>query len=94
MAMAGDSRTDALRQLATLNRIARIALQDMALQPMLQRIVDTLAEEFGWEFVACATIDHCTCCATIRCRREHIGFACRLRDARPSTRIPFQRRPR
>lgn len=58
MAMAGDSRTDALRQLATLNRIARIALQDLALQPMLQRIVDTLAEEFGWEFVACATIDH------------------------------------
>lgn len=58
MAGRGDSGTDALRQLATVNRIARIALQDMALQPMLQRIVDTLAEEFGWEFVACATIDH------------------------------------
>lgn len=45
------------RQLATLNRVARIALQDMALRPMLQRIVDTLSDEFEWEFVACATID-------------------------------------
>lgn len=25
---------------------------------MLQRIVDTLKVEYGWEFVACATIDH------------------------------------
>lgn len=48
---------DALRQLATLNRIARIAIQDLELRPMLQRIVDTLSDEFGWEFVACATID-------------------------------------
>ena len=47
----------ALRQLLTLNRIARIAVQDLALQPMLQRIVDALHEEFGWEFIACATID-------------------------------------
>lgn len=48
---------DAFRQLTTLNRIARIALQDMDLRPMLQRIVDTLSDEFGWEFVACATVD-------------------------------------
>lgn len=48
----------AARQLSTLNRIARIALQDLALRPMLQRIVDTLSDEFDWEFVACATIDH------------------------------------
>jgi diguanylate cyclase (GGDEF)-like protein len=47
----------ALRQLATLNRIARIAIQDLALRPMLQRIVDILHEEFEWDFVACATID-------------------------------------
>ncbi|MFA6987303.1 MAG: hypothetical protein WC213_14010, partial [Arenimonas sp.] len=46
-----------MRQLATLNRIARIAVQDLALRPMLQRIVDILHEEFGWEFVACASID-------------------------------------
>ncbi|KFN42457.1 GGDEF domain-containing protein [Arenimonas oryziterrae] len=58
--MAVELRIDeaaALRQLMTLNRIARIAVQDLALQPMLQRIVDALKEEFGWEFVACATID-------------------------------------
>ena len=52
-----DSGPDAMRQLAILNRIARIAVEDMALRPMLQRVVDTLAEEFHWEFVACAGID-------------------------------------
>ena len=46
-----------MRQLATLNRIARIAIQDLALRPMLQRIVDILHDEFGWEFVSCASID-------------------------------------
>jgi diguanylate cyclase (GGDEF)-like protein len=47
----------AMRQLATLNRIARIAIQDLALRAMLQRIVDILHEEFGWDFVACASVD-------------------------------------
>lgn len=47
-----------LEQLAALNRISRIALQDMALRPMLQRIVDALHEAFGWEFIAIAGIDH------------------------------------
>jgi diguanylate cyclase (GGDEF)-like protein len=46
-----------MRQLATLNRIARIAIQDLALRPMLQRIVDILHEEFAWDFVACASVD-------------------------------------
>lgn len=45
------------QQLATVNRIARIAIDDLELRPMLQRIVDTLKLEYGWEFVACATID-------------------------------------
>ena len=49
---------DALQQLAALNRISRIALQDMALRPMLQRIVEALHGEFGWEFIAFAAIDH------------------------------------
>ncbi|MGH8499660.1 MAG: diguanylate cyclase, partial [Methylococcales bacterium] len=41
-----------------LNRIALLAVQDLgALQPMLQRIVDELQQEFGWEFVACVSID-------------------------------------
>ena len=50
--------SDALQQLAALNRISRIALQDIALRPMLQRIVDALQDEFGWEFIAFAGIDH------------------------------------
>ena len=49
--------TEAARQLATLKRIARITARDMALRPMLQHIVDTLFDEFGWEFVACASVD-------------------------------------
>jgi len=58
----GNGMTDhggigAMRQLTTLNRIARIAIQDLALRPMLQRIVDILHEEFDWDFVACATVD-------------------------------------
>ena len=52
-----DPGQDSLRQLATLNRIARIALEDLELRPMLQRIVDTLHEEFGWEFIACVRVD-------------------------------------
>ena len=51
------SGADLLRQLATLNRVARIAVQDLELRPMLRRIVDVLSEEFGWEFVACVSID-------------------------------------
>ena len=54
---SGGGEIGVMRQLATLNRIARIAIQDLALRPMLQRIVDILHEEFGWEFVACASID-------------------------------------
>ena len=57
MAQASDRTGDALRQLAILNRVARIAVEDMALRPMLQRIVDTLAREFDWEFLACVGID-------------------------------------
>jgi len=55
----------AMRQLATLNRIARVAIQDLALRPMLQRIVDILHEEFEWDFVACASIDRAA--NTFRC---------------------------
>ena len=54
---AGQGGIGAMRQLATLNRIARIAIQDLALRPMLQRIVDILHEEFAWDFVACASVD-------------------------------------
>src|SRR5687768_11390686 len=43
--------------LEILNEIARIATTDLALRPMLQRITDALARKFGWEFVACVSID-------------------------------------
>jgi len=43
--------------LEILNEIARIATMDLELRPMLQRITDALARTFGWEFVACASID-------------------------------------
>jgi diguanylate cyclase (GGDEF)-like protein len=52
-----NTQIQAAHHLATLNRIAMIAVQDLSVRPMLQRIVDTLAAEFGWEFVACASID-------------------------------------
>lgn len=46
-----------LRQLGVLNRIARISIEDIGLRPMLQQIVDILHEQFGWAFIACATVD-------------------------------------
>jgi diguanylate cyclase (GGDEF)-like protein/PAS domain S-box-containing protein len=39
-----------------LSEISRIALEDLEYRPMLQRICDTLARAFGWEFVAFVTI--------------------------------------
>jgi diguanylate cyclase (GGDEF)-like protein len=45
------------RQLGVIIHIARLATQDLALQPMLQRIVGALREGFGWEFVAYASVD-------------------------------------
>lgn len=43
--------------LEILNEIARIATSDLALRPMLQRITNALARTFGWEFVACVSVD-------------------------------------
>jgi diguanylate cyclase (GGDEF)-like protein len=44
-------------QLEALNEIARIATDDLELRPMLQRITDALSRRFGWEFVACVSVD-------------------------------------
>ena len=49
---------DAARQLAVLNRIARIATEDIELRPMLQRIVDALHQAYNWEFVACVSVNN------------------------------------
>ena len=45
------------RSLEVLNEVARIATLDLELRPMLQRITDTLAHKFDWEFVALISID-------------------------------------
>lgn len=55
---AGSADGASLRRLALLNEIVRIAMQDLDLGPMLQRITDALARAFSWEFVACVGIDH------------------------------------
>src|SRR5436190_8533605 len=45
------------QQLEAINEVARIASLDLELRPMLQRITDTLAHRFGWEFVALVMVD-------------------------------------
>lgn len=45
------------RQLALINRIARIATEDLDLVPMLKRVVEAMREGFGWEFVAFLSLD-------------------------------------
>ncbi|HET7843429.1 MAG TPA: diguanylate cyclase [Xanthomonadales bacterium] len=45
------------RQLAVVNRIARIATEDLELTPMLKRVVDAMREGFGWEFVSYLSLD-------------------------------------
>jgi diguanylate cyclase (GGDEF)-like protein len=48
---------DRAKQLEILIEITRIATLDLELRPMLQRVTDMLAQQFGWEFVACASLD-------------------------------------
>ncbi len=48
---------DRAAHLEILNEIARIATLDLELRPMLQRITNALASRFGWEFVACVSVD-------------------------------------
>jgi diguanylate cyclase (GGDEF)-like protein len=57
LAMATKKQSGRGNQLEILNEIARIATLDLELRPMLQRITDALAQKFGWEFVACVTVD-------------------------------------
>ena len=45
------------RRLEILNEVARIATLDLELRPMLQRVADALRQKFGWEYVACASVD-------------------------------------
>jgi diguanylate cyclase (GGDEF)-like protein len=42
---------------AVLNEVARIATEDLELQPMLQRITEILGARFGWDLVALVRVD-------------------------------------
>ncbi len=81
--MGDEGHGRAGRQLAMLNRIARLAVQDLAPGPMLTRIVEALATEFDWEFVACVGIDE-----------ERGEFVCRALHSRLPTDVAVgYRRP-
>ena len=45
------------RRLEILNEVARIATLDLELRPMFQRVADALRRKFGWEYVACCSVD-------------------------------------
>jgi diguanylate cyclase (GGDEF)-like protein len=51
------SRPPRARELELLARIARLATEDLALRPMLQRVTDALVDELGWELVALVRVD-------------------------------------
>jgi diguanylate cyclase (GGDEF)-like protein len=67
--------------LAVLNEIARIATDDLELQPMLQRLTDTLAARFAAELVALVRVDReagrfvCEALSSSRPTEVHVGYA-------------------
>src|SRR5690349_13731325 len=68
------------RHLEILNEVARIATLDLELRPMLQRITDTLAHKFDWEFVALmsVTADRVFVCEAVTSSIEtdiHVGYS-------------------
>ncbi len=68
------------RHLEILNEVARIATADLELRPMLQRITDALMRHFGWEFVACVSVDPerdrfvCEAVSTLLPSAIHVGY--------------------
>jgi diguanylate cyclase (GGDEF)-like protein len=67
------------RSLEVLNQVARIATLDLELRPMLQRITDTLAAKFGWEFVALVSVEPqrfvCEALTTSAETSIHVGYS-------------------
>ncbi len=67
--------------LALLNELARIATQDLALRPMLQRITDALASRLGIELVSLVRVDRvarCFVCEALTCAlptEVHVGYS-------------------
>jgi len=50
-------RSDDATRLALLNEIGKLAIADIELSPMLERITDAIRSAFDWQFVACILID-------------------------------------
>jgi diguanylate cyclase (GGDEF)-like protein len=69
------------RRLEVLNEVARIATLDLELRPMLQRVTDALHARFGWEFVACVSVDWernrfvCEALSTGLATEIHVGYS-------------------
>ena len=77
---AGGARA-AADPLALLNELARIATQDLALRPMLQRITDALASRLGIELVSLVRVDRASSsfvCEALTCSlptEVHVGYS-------------------
>ena len=75
---------DSEERFSALAEISRIALEDLEYRPMLQRICDTLARTFGWEFVAFVSVLRergcfiCEAIATSQPSAIHVGYQRRL----------------
>src|SRR5687768_2247088 len=69
------------RSLEVLNEVARIATLDLELRPRLQRITDTLASKFDWQFVALVSLDlergvfECEALTTSVETSVHVGYS-------------------
>ncbi|HYR08848.1 MAG TPA: diguanylate cyclase [Longimicrobium sp.] len=69
------------RRLQVLNEVARIAALDLELRPMFQRVADALRHAFGWEYVACASVDWeagrfvCEALSTDMPSAIHVGYS-------------------
>ena len=68
-------------RLEVLNEVARIATLDLELRPMFQRVADVLRRKFGWEYVACASVDWergrfvCEALSTDMPSDIHVGYS-------------------
>lgn len=73
--------TSETRRLEVLNEVARIATLDLELRPMFQRVADVLREKFGWEYVACCSVDWernrfvCEAISTEMPSDIHVGYS-------------------
>ncbi len=76
-----DSGLENASVLPVLNSIARLASAEMELRPMLQHIVDSLHQYFGWEFIACASVDLrgrrfvCEALHSVLPTEMHVGYS-------------------